>query len=401
LGTRFEALQGLRLAAKLSGASQGSLVRSLSEMERRLSEGDKAFAKLHLRISDLKQMRPEQVFLRIADAIKDMNNSGDRLSAVRGIFGKSGEELLPTLLGGSAGIRQGMSGASKMSRFEASQVEKFNDAVTNLQESFGHLGQSLVVKVAPALEQFVTRLDEFGGKPNETVLNQWQKRIDSLSAPQFGKFRTMFNGANSTAQGDAGRKFFGEEGQRLALQQANEVRAAIVEREERMASDFQKITVAKAKAGQRFVELPGKLLGESMGRFADLIGDGADELGTFGDKLRATERSTFWAATKQMFGMGPFNPNATKGKLPEIASGFDASQVGELFGGRGMTDVRGNAALERGTAAAFSQERRSGQQSQLVEESKKHTQYLKQTVKALEDLKGQNLGAQLLPANLV
>ena len=97
-------------------------------------------------------MRPEQVFLRIADAIKDMDNSGDRLSAVRGIFGRSGEELLPTLLGGSAGIRQGMSGASTISRFEAGQVEKFNDATTKLQESFSHLGQSLVVKVAPALE---------------------------------------------------------------------------------------------------------------------------------------------------------------------------------------------------------------------------------------------------------
>jgi len=64
-------------------------------------------------------------------------------------------------------------------------------------------------------------------------------------------------------------------------------------------------------------------------------------------------------------------------------------------------ETRGNAALERGTAAAFSQERRSAQQNQLVDLSRRHLIEAKKMAKSLEKIEGKDLGAQVLPANLV
>ena len=101
-----------------------------------------------------------------------------------------------------------------------------------------------------------------------------------------------------------------------------------------------------------------------------------------------------------MFGAGPFNPNASKGGLPGLCPGSTPAGWRALFPDRGGAELRGNAALERGTAAAFSQERRSPAEC-AGRRIQKHTQLLKQTVDALNTIKGQDLWAQLLPANLV
>jgi hypothetical protein len=190
------------------------------------------------------------------------------------------------------------------------------------------------------------------------------------------------------------------------LQQSTAVEAAIRDRELKLSERHTNTAVARAQAGQRFIELPGRGIGAGMTAFAEAAGDGADTLGKFGDKLRDTERSTFWQATKQMFGMGPFNrPNSAGAAAsmlgPMGRPGFDMKRMRQLFPQSSMDfDVRGNAALERGTAAAFSQERRSSQQNQLIQQARQQTELLKKTVHVLEQIEGKNLGAELLPANV-
>jgi hypothetical protein len=324
-----------------------------------------------------------------------MPDAATRAGAAAELFGrKAGPGLLDLLKEGSGGLAKMQADAERLgltfSSIEGKKVEEANDALTRTMESIQGLARELTITLGPAVKTIADSITNGIEADRRFIMGTEKgprqamadKYIASLSDKHFneGNRAGFFTkGADGNGVDEFLMKAAADRAQKMLDQSA----------------------ANKLKSGQLVAEAPARALDAAFSKFTQLAGDGADALGKLESKLRDTEKSTFWAATKQMFGMGPFNPNATKGKLPEIASGFDASQVGELFGGRGMTDVRGNAALERGTAAAFSQERRSGQQSQLVEESKKHTQYLKQTVKALEDLKGQNLGAQLLPANLV
>jgi hypothetical protein len=126
-------------------------------------------------------------------------------------------------------------------------------------------------------------------------------------------------------------------------------------------------------------------------------------LGKLGSKLRETEQKANLAALKQSFGFGPFDaskmgkPAGPLGPSAEI----DPARIAALFSGRGGVELRGNAALEKGTAAAFSQERRSQQQGQVVSLLQQQLAAQKATVKAITNIKGKDLGAQLLPANVV
>jgi len=60
---------------------------------------------LGISLEALKGMQPEEQFLRIADAIKAIQDPAKRTAAAVAVFGRSGTKLLPLLLEGKRGIR--------------------------------------------------------------------------------------------------------------------------------------------------------------------------------------------------------------------------------------------------------------------------------------------------------
>lgn len=384
LGVSFEGLQRLREAGSVNDVGEGLLVRGLTEMQRRLEEGHRGLQQLGTDIRQLKSLNGEQAFLRIADAIAAMPDARQRIVAARGAFGKAGVEMLPFLTQGSAGINQAAAGASAISRAEAARVEEANDAITKVNNSFERLTRELTVGLAPAVTKIAdliadeTKMLSGGNARQGEQVDRTARetRVRMLEKGGFGGLTDLLKRG-----GDAG-----------FLAEVSEARNRIMQRD--LANER---TSASAVVGA-----PSRLVGGAMQRLVQLADDGADALGRLGAKARELERANFWAVTKQMFGLGPFRAAAGAGAAgPPPHDQELLARLQALGLGGGAEIFRGNAALERGTVAAFSQERRSQQQNQLIDEARKQTELQKKMVDHLKQLKGRDLGAQLLPANVV
>lgn len=379
VGASVRGFRGLESAVILGGGDEGSLLSGMLRVRKLLGEDSDAFKQIGLDIRQLKRLKAEEVFLKIADAIEKMDVN-KRVSAASAIFGKgAGGKLLPTLMGGSAAIRQEIAATPELSRDELRRIEEVNDASTRLSRSFASLADTAMVRWAPTITKVVERMEEFLGKPQATPLEQWKTRLGSLSPSEFGKFRTMFNSASSTGKSEAGRKFFGEQGGQLALQQSTAVERAIRDREDSMVTAHEEMV---SKQVALFTRLRERGMAP-VNKFLGTLGDSLERLGSISHEANIE----LWSLMKQgawrtLTGQGALSPMAAAG-TPGGQKAFDDMQR-RMVPSLSMPETRGNAALEKGTAAAFSQERRSSQQGLLVDLTRKNE---KNTAESKEILK--------------
>lgn len=103
-GASVEALSELRHAAKQSDVAFDQLGSGLNKLQKNLAGRDDIFAALGLDIDRLLAMEPDQQFTAIAEAISRIPDPAARTAAAMEVFGKSGANLMPLMLGGAAGI---------------------------------------------------------------------------------------------------------------------------------------------------------------------------------------------------------------------------------------------------------------------------------------------------------
>lgn len=160
LGISTEAMSGLEYAAKRSGLSteqlSGGLGHMLKNMAEANTEGGKAaaaFDLLGLDAAKLVNMSPDQAFQAIADGLVHITNPAQRAQAAMAIFGKSGQELLPLMLKGSAGIQAAREEAERLgltfSRVDAAKVQMANRALSQMGEVVTGAGRTLAIQLAP------------------------------------------------------------------------------------------------------------------------------------------------------------------------------------------------------------------------------------------------------------
>lgn len=105
-GISTTGLQKLGGALSQSGVSMEAAAKASAELGARLASGDKGLAglvgKLGLNLQDLRMMRPEDQFFKLADAVGNIQNKGEQLLASKTLFGKGGVDLLPALTGNLA-----------------------------------------------------------------------------------------------------------------------------------------------------------------------------------------------------------------------------------------------------------------------------------------------------------
>ncbi len=110
-----EKLAGLRLAAEVTGLSFESVTSALQKMLIAVSgsgdplkkaASDKAFEQLKLSAESIKDLSPDQMLMRIADALEHVDNVADRVNIARAIFGKGGVPLLNMIEEGSKGLKK-------------------------------------------------------------------------------------------------------------------------------------------------------------------------------------------------------------------------------------------------------------------------------------------------------
>lgn len=163
IGVATEFLTSMQHAADLSGISNETLSAGMQKMVKNASDaanGNKAlaesFAELHINAKDFANVSPQDQFLQLADALSQVQNSGDRTRLTMDIFGKSGAELLPMMDAGAKGLREMQQEAEALgltfSRLDAAKVEQANDAMTRLGAGFKGAFQQIAIEVSPAIE---------------------------------------------------------------------------------------------------------------------------------------------------------------------------------------------------------------------------------------------------------
>ncbi len=110
-GISGEELQRFNNAARSSGTDIDSFASAITKLSVTMGKalkdsGDErdSFAALGVTLADLKSLSPEEVFLKIADAVKDSEDPVKTAISLQNTLGKSFKDLIPLLLEGKDGI---------------------------------------------------------------------------------------------------------------------------------------------------------------------------------------------------------------------------------------------------------------------------------------------------------
>ncbi|MEM8668723.1 MAG: hypothetical protein AAGG48_14480 [Planctomycetota bacterium] len=163
LGIATEKLTALRFAAEESGVSASTTDMALQRMVRRIAEAAQgsgeavgALQELGLSAERLAMLAPDEQFAALADAMSEVSGQGDRVRLSMKLFDSEGVSLVNTLRLGSKGLAEYQREAEKLgltvSRFDAQQVEKANDALGRVAKSIEGISNQVAIRLAPLVE---------------------------------------------------------------------------------------------------------------------------------------------------------------------------------------------------------------------------------------------------------
>ncbi len=354
LGIATDKLQGLERFGQLSGANSGEIVAGLSKMEVAINKGAAVFAKLKLNAAELKQLKPEEEFLRVAERIKALENPSTRMAAVKDIFGMGGASLLPTIMQGSSAIAGGTDRYGTVTAEQAKDIEAAVKAGRELSMAFTDLKTLYVAELAPGLTKFLKRLvDWLNGKKS----NPYTGLIAKMTEAEFRKFQHdveshkvasmlyVFNKRMLYSEFYITKRL-GIDWRKNGTVDAGLVLAAMRERQDAMNQ------AAVDKHKKLGYSDPEDRVRVEQAKHAKEAADA--------QQAQALFMRSWMTMTTLNIGGQTADPFAGQQERKDLAE----KKLGELDKGRKriMHDagaVTTSSALEKGTAAAFSQERRS------------------------------------------
>lgn len=138
MGVGVEAAQEIKFALTQTGSSAEAGARAIGTMNDKLTEGKKgtvaALKSLNLEIGALRQMKPEDAFTAIAEAIRKVPDAMQQTNISREIFGKVGDELLPAIKQGIVGLRDEAHRLGQViSEEDIKALDDFGDKIDSLK----------------------------------------------------------------------------------------------------------------------------------------------------------------------------------------------------------------------------------------------------------------------------
>jgi len=166
-----ESLSKLQYAAQLADVSQGALEGGLKKLAVTLnsaldpgSKVAKVFDALGLSAKELIEIPADQQLGRIGDALNSVANANQRAAVAQMVFGKAGQELLPILAEGTAGIKKS---GDELERFGgvisgdlAARAGEFNDNLDRIKTAAGGLGLSVADQLLGPLNDLSNQILE-------------------------------------------------------------------------------------------------------------------------------------------------------------------------------------------------------------------------------------------------
>lgn len=164
-----EFLAGLQYRAKLVGVEANSVSDSLGKLFRTIAEaraGSKAdqdiLSTLGLSVASLSGQSPDKVVLRVADALDQVADSGERARLAVALFGRSGANMVNVLRGGSRGVLGDVGEAQALgvarSAADLAAADAAGDALDRLKIAADGLFNTLTVALSPTLTGFANYL---------------------------------------------------------------------------------------------------------------------------------------------------------------------------------------------------------------------------------------------------
>jgi uncharacterized metal-binding protein len=179
-GFGAEALSELKYAMELTGSSFDSLQTASRGMANALvmatEAGDKAvtpFTQLNLNIKELRDMKPEQQFDTIANALKGVEDKTLQVALAQDIFGRSALEILPYITAEKDEVTDLKEQAHELNLVYTEEGAKAAGAVADqaesVKKSFDGIKNAIAVAVMPALTDFLTKTAEIVARIKDWV----------------------------------------------------------------------------------------------------------------------------------------------------------------------------------------------------------------------------------------
>src|SRR5690554_2796332 len=173
LGMTTEGLARMRYAAEQTGVAANALDMAMQRMTRRISEAANdtgaakdALRELGLDAKALAQMRPEEAFHVIADAMQGVTSQSERVRLAFKLFDSEGVALVNTLDLGAEGLRAMGEEADalglSLSRVDAAKVEQANDAMTRVRRMIDGVANRITVHLAPYIAGIADLIAHWG-----------------------------------------------------------------------------------------------------------------------------------------------------------------------------------------------------------------------------------------------
>lgn len=134
-GLTTDALQRFQTVGNASGTTIEEMSAAIVQLENRIAGGDQSAAgaieRLGLNFADFKRLAPEDQFIELADAIKQVKDPSQQVSLAMDTMGQAGVKALPA-------IKEGFDGVKNAAVGQSSIVIK---ALDDLGDTFGGVGQ--------------------------------------------------------------------------------------------------------------------------------------------------------------------------------------------------------------------------------------------------------------------
>lgn len=169
-GASFEFLQVLGEAAERSGSSIDAAGMSLTRLARKMDdakngskEAIKGFERIGLSTEDLAKMSPEEVFKKMSAELSKMEDPAARSGIAMDLLGRSGAELLPTIMSLADSGPDMQRFFAILSGFDKVRLEGVDAAFEKLKTSGDGLTNSLTLPFAGMVDSVTTGLAELIG----------------------------------------------------------------------------------------------------------------------------------------------------------------------------------------------------------------------------------------------
>jgi hypothetical protein len=170
-GVSVERLQELQYAAKQSDVDVGTFDSALKRLSKTIAAAQKGgkeqvamFKAVGLSVADLKKLKVDEVFERVASAIANMSNETHRSETAMGAFGKSGQELLPVLMEGAWGLKvlaEEARATGLMTEDTARKSKEFGDIMTKVTQHIKGLSYEILGVLLPSMKDGAQGMDDW------------------------------------------------------------------------------------------------------------------------------------------------------------------------------------------------------------------------------------------------